>query len=156
MEHEVVSLLPTMLEGIDHAPLVTLLQQQREGAQEVLGVLSRIKQGDMEAATGKDFKRILQNCTEMMKAGKRGCRDLKIVTFAEKIINQEIECCSCLVSIASKLGYDEEADILHKNLRKKEGLERKLNAMKKHFLGGRLAPAEGNLPGKKTARIKKI
>lgn len=135
-EKEVVSLLPRLIKAVDHAPLALMLSQHRAEAQHLLSMLTRIKnQENKGAAISPDFQELLMSCAETVKAVKRGVkRDLKIISFAEKIIGQEIECCSCLISLARNLGYEDEAESMHKNLHRKEALEKKLNAMREKLL----------------------
>lgn len=156
-EREVVTFLPQLIKAIDHAPLAVLVTRQREEAQRLLAILTRMKCEERDGALSKDFQKLLQAVTHMVRAEKRGVvRDMKISAYVEKIISQEIECCSCLISMATKLGYEEEAESMHKNLRRKDALEKKLNALRKKFISGALAEKETEATGGKISQVKKI
>jgi|GEM_PF-2121080 len=156
-EREIVSFLPVLIRAVDYAPLADLVTRQREEAQRLLGILTRMKCEERGGGSSKDLQKLLLAGAQLAKAEKKGAaRDRRITAFVEKIISLEIECCSCLISMAAKLGYEEEAESMHKNLRKKEALEKNLNACKQKFHGGRAAAEERGGADIKAARLKRV
>ncbi len=129
-EREVVSFLPQLVEAIANPQLTQVLVRQREEAQCLLSALANIKYGNKNAAQNTEIQSLLSEGEPIIKIKKRGPeQDRAISAFAEKIIAYEIEGCGCLASMAKKLGFEEEADVLNKGLRKKEVLEKKINMM---------------------------
>jgi len=157
MEREVASFLPALIKAIDHPPLADIVTRQRETAQRLLAILTRISGVPPNDTVNKDMQQLLRNSTQMLRTERKSAaRDAKIIAVAEKIISLEIEGCSCLISMAAKLGYEEEAESMHKNLRKKDALEKKLSAYRRKYYGTPHALREGDAAGIRRATLKKL
>ena len=133
-EREVVAFLPKIIKASGHPYLVQHLELQHQEAQSLLSMLTEVKESEKNAKS-KEIRRLIAECSDVMRESRRGDeRDARLSILAEKILGHEIECCSCLVSMASKLGLEEEEYFLSKSLRKKEALEKKLLGLRQeHF-----------------------
>lgn len=125
-ERELVAFLPKIIKASGHPYLIRHLEQQHQEAQSLLNMLTTIKEAEQNAKR-KGISSLLDECADVMRESRRSEeRDVKLTALAERILGHEIECCSCLVSMASKLGLQEEGYLLSRGLRKKEALEKKL------------------------------
>jgi ferritin-like metal-binding protein YciE len=154
-EREVVSFLPQLVDAIADPQLMQILVRQREEAQCLLSVLANIKYGKKNAAQSKEVQILLSQGVAIVKAREKGQeRDWAISAFAERVITYEIDGCSCLVSMAKKLGFEEEGDVLYKGLLKKEPLAKKLNMLTRRLGNEAALPKKVSVGKSKAVRAR--
>lgn len=125
MQREVIDFLPKAIKAGSHPHLIRYLEWQWQEAQHLLETVDTASYIDKKTRNA-DVQNLITACGKMLRETRMGrSRDICIKTFAGDILAHEIECLSCLVSMADKLGIREK-DALLKSLRRREALRKKL------------------------------